>query len=105
MRLPRSVVLIGEPTRIPFSNVARIVDRSVEGPGFKNSGAAVRALPEQAKLLDRDPVLAIELFRDEGEIYCLSYRSDIYFVDLVRLCEEDAIDIPGILVLFYSAGD
>lgn len=105
LRLPRAVVLIGDPICVAASEVARIVDDSVDGPGFRDSGAALRVRSEAAPLLVRDPTLALKtVLPGDHELFCLAYDSHVTLADLLARCRFDTTADPGILVLFYDAG-
>lgn len=104
-RLPRAVVLVGDPICVAVSEVARIVDDSVDGPGFRDSGAALRIRTEAAPLLVRDPTLAVRtVVPGDHELFCLAYDSHITLADLMTRCRFDNIADEGILVLFYDGG-
>lgn len=104
-RLPRAVILIGDPICVAASEVAQIVDDSVDGPGFRDSGAALRIRSEAAPLLVRDPTLALTtILPGEHRLFCLAYDSRVTLADLLARCRFDNTADPEILVLFYDIG-
>ncbi len=104
-RLPRAVVLSGDPICVAASGVARIVDDSVDGPGLKDSGAALRMRSEAAPLLARDPTLALTtILPGDHSLFCLTYDSRVTLADLLARCRFGNTADAGILVLLYDAG-
>ncbi len=104
LRLPRSVILVGDPIRVPTGDIVRITDDSHDGPGtrsFRQTRLGVRWAP----LLDREPELAVMVLINDNELFCFSFERSLTVAQLVDECHEGAASCEGLLVLFYDAGD